>query len=219
MRELNLALKQLSNRGPDNLFLLVPRLVYYSKRGTNKDTRRILLQVLNKIYADEDIQLKPWCDGNTIRIYKGKGKKGKCSNERSITLSSNVDKLFETVINNRIKEDINMTPNQGGGIEGKSTSDHLVRITNFIKSNKAKKQKPILVFLDVTKAYDKAWIKAIMYALDRSGIKGKDWIITKKLNENLTARIQTNHGYTRKVEIKDSIRQGGILSVIQYAIS
>ena len=47
----------------------------------------------------------------------------------------------------------------------------------------------------------------------------KDWIITKKLNENLTARIQTNHGYTRKVEIKDSIRQGGILSVIQYAIS
>ena len=174
MRELNLALKQLSNRGPDNLFLLVPRLVYYSKRGTNIDTRRILLQVLNKIYADEDIQLKPWCDGNTIRIYKGKGKKGKCSNERSITLSSNVDKLFETVINNRIKEDINMTPNQGGGIEGKSTSDQLVRITNFIKSNKAKKQKPILVFLDVTKAYDKAWIKAIMYALDRSGIKGKD---------------------------------------------
>ena len=69
----------------------------------------------------------------------------------------------------------------------------------------------------MTKAYDKAWSKAIMYALDKSGIKGKDWTITKKLNENLTARIQTNHGYTRKAEIKDSIRQGGILSVLQYA--
>ena len=110
-----------------------------------------------------------------------------------------------------------MTPNQGGGIKGKSTSDHLIRITNFIKSNKAKKQKLILVFLYVTKAYDKAWSKAIMYALDKNGIKGKDWTITKKLNENLTARIQTNHGCTRKVEIKDSIRQGGILSVLQYA--
>ena len=83
--------------------------------------------------------------------------------------------------------------------------------------NKAKKQKPILVFLDVTKAYDKAWSKAIMYALDKSGIKGKGWTITKKLNGNLTARIQTNHGYTRNVEIKDSICQGGILSVLQYA--
>ena len=69
----------------------------------------------------------------------------------------------------------------------------------------------------MTKAYNKAWSKTIMYALDKSGIKGKDWTITKKLNENLTARIQTNHGYTRKVEIKDSIRQGGILSVLQYA--
>ena len=59
-----------------------------------------------------------------------------------------------------------MTPNQGCGIKGKSKSDHLIRIINFMKSSKAKKQKPILVFLDVTKAYDKAWSKAIMYALD-----------------------------------------------------
>ena len=212
MRELNLALKQLSrgkSPGPDN----IPNEALIE---TNKDTRRIFLQVFNKIYADEEIP-KTWCEGNIIKIYKGKGKKGKCSNERGITLSSNLGKLFERVINNRIKEVINMTPNQGGGIKGKSTSDHLIRITNFIKSNKAKKQKPILVFLDVTKAYDKAWSKAIMYALDKSGIKGKDWTITKKLNENLTARIQTNYGYTRKVEIKDSIRQGGILSVLQYA--
>ena len=110
-----------------------------------------------------------------------------------------------------------MTHNRGGGIKGKSTSDHLIQITNFIKSNKAKKQKPILVFLDVTKAYNKAWSKANMYALDKSRIKGKDWTITKKLNENLIARIPTNHGCTKKVEIKDSIRQGGILSVLQYA--
>ena len=110
-----------------------------------------------------------------------------------------------------------MTRNQGGSIKGKSPSDHLIRITNFIKSNKAKKQKPILIFLDVTKAYDKAWSKAIMYSLDRSEVTGKDWIITKKLNENLTARIQTNHEYSKKVHIKNSIRQGGILSVLQYA--
>ena len=68
----------------------------------------------------------------------------------------------------------------------------------------------------MTKVYDKAWSKAIMYALDRSATKVRDWIITKNLNENLTARIQTNHKYTQK-KINDSIRQGGILSVLQYA--
>ena len=121
MRELNLALKQLSrgkSPGPDN----IPNEALIE---TNKDTRRIFLQVFNKIYAAEEIP-KTWCEGNIIRIYKGKGKKGKCSNERGITLSSNLGKLFERVINNRIKEVINMTPNQGGGIKGKSTSDHLI---------------------------------------------------------------------------------------------
>ena len=156
--------------------------------------RMIILYVFNKIYSEEEIP-KSWSEGKIIRIYKGKGKKGKCSNERGITLSSNSRKLFERIINNRIKEVINMTLNQGGGIKGKS--DHLLRIINFIKANKLKKQKPILVFLDVTKAYDKAWNKAIMYALDSSGVKGKDWTITKKLNDNLTASIKTQHGYTR----------------------
>ena len=39
----------------------------------------------------------------------------------------------------------------------------------------------------------------------------------KKLNSNLTAKIQTRYGLTRKIRIKDSIRQGGVLSVIKYA--
>ena len=30
--------------------------------------------------------------------------------------------------------------------------------------------------------------------------------------------MKTNHGNTRQIKIKDSIRQGGVLSVIQYAL-
>ena len=37
------------------------------------------------------------------------------------------------------------------------------------------------------------------------------------MNSNLEARIITKHGFTRKIKIADSIRQGGILSVIEYA--
>ena len=50
MRELNLALKQLSrgkSPGPDN----IPNEALIE---TNKDTRRIFLQIFNKIYADEE---------------------------------------------------------------------------------------------------------------------------------------------------------------------
>ena len=56
-----------------------------------------------------------------------------------------------------------------------------------------------------------------MYTLDKSGIKRDEWTIAKKLNENITARIRTNNGQTRRIQIKDSIRQGGVLAVVEYA--
>ena len=39
-----------------------------------------------------------------------------------------------------------------------------------------------------------------VYALDSSGVKGKEWSITKKLNDNLTASVKTQHGQTRQID-------------------
>ena len=73
------------------------------------------------------------------------------------------------------------------------------------------------MFLDVTKAYDKAWLNAILYTAHKHGLKGKNWRIMKELNNNLTATVRTEVGNTRTIKIRDSIRQGGVLSVIEYA--
>ena len=69
----------------------------------NSNTRKIYLQALNKVYDHEEIKAQ-WQQGEIIRIYKGKGIKGKCSSERGITLASNVGKGFERLVNNRIKK-------------------------------------------------------------------------------------------------------------------
>ena len=57
-----------------------------------------------------------------------------------------------------------------------------------------------------------------MYVMHKEGLKSKIWQTVKKMNENLTARISTKYGQTRQIRIRDSIRQGGVLSVIQYAL-
>ena len=66
------------------------------------------------------------------------------------------------------------------------------------------------------KAYDKAWLDAIPYALNTNDVEGKSLRMIKKLNWNLNARIHTRYGSTRKIDIKDSIRQWSALSVIEY---
>ncbi len=160
------------------------------------NTRKIIRQSLNKMYEEEKIP-KEWQHGEIIRIYKGKGEKGKCCNERGITLTSNLDKLFARLIDNRIKTKILVSEAQAGGQNVKPTADHLSIINNIINQNKRRRKPTYIAFLDVTKAYDKAWLNAILYTANKSGIKGKNWRMLKELNSNLTATIKTKHGNTR----------------------
>ena len=81
---------------------------------------------MNTVYK-EDIPER-WQEGEIKRLYKGKGQKGKCSNERGITLASNVGKVVERIINERVKKEVYITEAQGGGIPGNATVDHLVAL-------------------------------------------------------------------------------------------
>ena len=69
-----------------------------------------------------------------IRLYKGNGVKGKCSNERGITLSSNLGKLYERIINNKITPALKMTNCQGGGKKGVSTADHIKKYLHISRT-------------------------------------------------------------------------------------
>ena len=64
---------------------------------------------------------------------------------------------------------------------------------------------------------DKAWLNAILYTMHKSGLTSKNWRIGRGINQNHTATIKTKYGPTRTISIKDSIRQGGVISVIDYA--
>ena len=94
---------------------------------------------MNKVYNEEKIP-DEWQKGEIIRIYKGKGEKGKCSNERGITSASNMGKVFERLINNRIKDEIRMTEAQAGGQAGISTADHINILNSIINHSKRKKK-------------------------------------------------------------------------------
>ena len=199
-------LKKRKSSGPDN----IPNepLKYANPHNT-----RIIQECMNNIIKDGNIPVE-WKKGRIISIYKGKGKRGKCSSERGITIGSNVGKFFERIINERANKLVRISEYQGGGKKGSSTVDHLTTLHEVIRIGK----KVHITFLDVTKAYDKAWADGIMYVMEKEGIKDATWKIIRKLNENLKAQVETKHGTTREITMKDNIRQGGVLSVMMYAV-
>jgi hypothetical protein len=211
--ELKSMIKKLRRRkapGPDKM----PNEILIEAENTTLD---IYSRVFNTILQNKQIPSE-WREGTITKIYKGKGQKGKCSNERGITVSSNIGKLYERIINERSLKKINISSAQAGGKKGTATTDHLMILKETIKHNRENGKEIYLAFLDVTKAYDKAWLEGIMYALSKHGIDNYLWEAIKDLNTNLSATVNTKHGPTNKFPIKDSIRQGGVLSVMMYAL-
>ncbi len=212
LKEVNKAIKKLKRNkslGPDQ----IPNEIFIE---ANENTRKVYVDIMNNIHQNENIP-PSWREGHIKRLYKGKGKKGLCSNERGITLASNFGKVYERIINERIKHIVKITDAQAGGIEGNATADHLITLKQLIADIRERKKTAYIIFLDVQKAYDKAWLDAILYVLNKNGVEGKNFQMVREMNSNLTAKIQTKFGLTREIKIKDSIRQGGVLSVIEYA--
>ena len=212
LKELEKAIAKLKRNkatGPDD----IPNSAFIE---ANRNTRTLYLKTFNHITKTKQIPPQ-WQHGEIIRLYKGKGPKGKCSNERGITLSSNMGKLYKRLLNTRILSQIKITEEQAGGRKGSATIDHILRTKELIRLNKLNKKTTYITILDVTKAYDKAWLDAIMYTMDKQGCNGAIWNLTDKLNQNLTATIRTSIGQTRTIKINNSIRQGGVLAVTQYA--
>ena len=177
-KEINKVIKKLNRKksvGPDE----IPNEIFIEG---NKSVRNTLLKTYNRIHSTEEIP-PCWLKGEIIRLYKGKGKKGKCSNERGITLASNVGKVYERIINERVKQHVVITNAQAGGIEGNSTVDHLIVLKQTVKEITSKKLTAYVVFLDVRKAYDKAWLDAILYVLMKNGVEGKNLSIIKKTQQ------------------------------------
>ena len=88
-----------------------------------------------------------------------------------------------------------------------------IQTFSFQEHFSCKSRLPLCSGLIETTPY-KAWLDAILYALHKNGVKGKTQRI---LNSNLTVNIHSRHGLTREIRIRDSIRQGKVLSVIEYA--
>ena len=89
-------LKKGKSCGPDN----IPN---ESLIEADEENREIYREIYNQIMEEQKIP-PIWQMGIITRIYKGKGIKGKCSNERGITCASNMGKAMERILNNRAKK-------------------------------------------------------------------------------------------------------------------
>ena len=90
-----------------------------------------------------------------VPIFKGKGCVLECNNYRGIKLMSHTMKLWERIIEARLREITNIADNQFGFRPGKSTTEPIFALRMLQEKYREKNKEVHIVFVDLERAYDR----------------------------------------------------------------
>ena len=135
---------------------------------------------------------------------------------RPISLMSSIMKLFEQVVEQRLRsylEDIGfINKYQSGFRQNKSTDDHLFRLSQSVMESFNRGKHVVAAFLDVEKAFDNVWHNGLRYKFFMLDLPSK---MTRWLSDFLIGRvIQANvNGFlSDKISRIVGVPQGSVLS-------
>ena len=181
--------------------------------------------VLTKIFnLCLDLGVWVWDTADVVFLKKdGKPNYMKAGAYRPISLSSYIGKLYERVLERRLRFHCDLEgvldDEQEGFQACRNTTRYLYKLTANLKASQKKKFTSFLLCLDFQKAFDSVWLKGLIVKLYTLNIKGN---ILKVINSFLFSRkvrliINKCHGSTRKCG-NYGVPQGSVLSPLLFII-
>ena len=163
-----------------------------------------------------------WKHSIVVPIHKQGKPRIHVNSYRPIALTSHVCKLMEKIVLVRLLHHCdkhNIIPlNQAGFRAGRSTIDHLVKLTTQIKYQFAKRKGVLATFFDVTKAYDQVWHSRLLYKLKDIGLSGHIFNYIKSFLNNRKIQSKVGHSYSRIKTLHMGIPQGSVISPMLFNI-
>ena len=176
---------------------------------------------MNECLTEHDIP-KEWKFANIYPIPKPKDWDGDLNNTRPITLLETIRKILVKILNNRfakifVKNKV-LKGNQFAGLPGQSTFEPIRILNEIIDDANEKDDNLIILFQDLSKAYD----RVNLYMLDRAMIRLKIPYNFRKFIMNIFTnrknRVFTAVGQTDHYEVLTGIDQGEVISPLLWCI-
>ena len=156
----------------------------------------------------------------TMPFFKNKGNIMDCENYRPISLLSNINKIVEKLMHNRLYNFLNdnncIYENQFGFRSNHSTNHALINLTENIRSSLDNNEISVGVFIDLQKTFDTVDHQILISKLNYYGIRGtaNNWF-----NSYLSNRKQyvTINGHdSDEVDMEYGVPQGSVLGPLLF---
>jgi len=182
--------------GPDRLPSEVYAAFYYPIRIS-------LLNFLNKIAEDREAVPAGFTEA-MVRLIPKKGDLSELGNWRPISLLNTDYKIFATILRNRIAPmaDYLISKEQIGFMRGRNIDTNIWLVNQEYMDYQVSKDRRIMIFYDLEKAYDYVNHEALGYILQQRGFCPKFTKLIKCLHDKASARVLTAHGPTDPIARK-----------------
>jgi hypothetical protein len=160
-----------------------------------------------------------WRKSVIISVYKNKGDIQDCNNYRAIKLMSHTMKLWERVIEQRLRKNVTISENQFGFMPGRSTTEAIHLLRQVMEHYRGQKKDLHMVFIDLEKAYDKVPREVLWWTMAKKRIPCKYIEIIKDMYDGVSTSVRTSVGKTEAFPITIGVHQGSALSPFLFAIA
>lgn len=147
-----------------------------------------------------------------------KGDNKCCENYRGITILSTLVKLYEQIIERRLRGKIEHTliDSQSGFRRGRSTQDHIFTLKEIMNKTLSRGEKKYLAFLDLEKAFDRVPRSKIWESLKNRKTPAKLLAVIKSLYKETLNCVILKNMQSEIFATHEGVRQGGTLSPLLF---
>ena len=176
-----------------------------------------LTRLLNKLLMGERMP-EEWRRSVLIPIYKNKGDAQCRGNYRGIKLMSDIMKIWERIIEARLRDSVEISKQQYEFIPGKGTTDATFALIMLMEKYRKGQRELHCVFVDLEKAYDRVPREELWYCMRKSGIVEKYVQLVQNMYEGSETVVRRAVETAESFKVKVGLHQESTFSPFLFAV-